>query len=30
MAEAAYEEWRIRFTVEAYRAGILGILERSV
>lgn len=30
MAEAAYEEWRIRFTVEAYRAGIPGILERSV
>jgi glycosyltransferase involved in cell wall biosynthesis len=30
IAEAAYSKWQARFTLEAYRAGILAILERTV
>jgi glycosyltransferase involved in cell wall biosynthesis len=30
IADAAYSEWQTRFTLEAYRAGILAILERTV
>jgi glycosyltransferase involved in cell wall biosynthesis len=30
IADAAYSEWQARFTLEAYRAGILAILERLV